>query len=80
MNPGQDEKAGVVHYQVQVFLANRRLPAYEAVSGRQLPGGCPKTNRTQQPLVPAKQIAHLGSSHWAVVQVMVMLHQGIVEC
>ena len=73
LDPGQNEKAGVVDETMQVLLALPVAPADEAITRRALPGGGAKAQEGEQVIPGTDPIAQLRAREGLVAEVVVTL-------
>ncbi len=76
-DPGQDEKAGVVHDEVQALLTHG--PADEVVAGRGLPRGCTEAEESEDATFDAGDVAQLCAGQGRVAEVVVAVDVLIPE-
>jgi hypothetical protein len=70
-DPRQDQKAGIVDHQLQVFLTLRLTLADEFFPVLQLPGACAKADAGHQLVTREYVVANLATRHGCITQVMV---------
>ena len=76
MDPGEDEKAGVVDNQMEVLCALLRVPADEAVAGCDLPGGGSEAEKSHKlPVFTVHKIARLRPRKRFVPEVVVAMNE-----
>jgi len=79
LNPGKDEKAGVVRNQVNIALALLSRPPDKPVPGAQMPGRGAEGKAGNRTLISEYQILQLFAYRMAVTQVMVLIDQAVVQ-
>src|SRR5579862_8826382 len=78
-HPGQDQEPVVIDHLMELSLALSGSPSNPPIPRRDGPSRRPETEPANQLAFVPKQVTELSSGHGFVAQVMMLLHQGLIQ-